>query len=324
LEKEGSVKELKNREDIERVVGTGGGSGNWGYINKRAGWADAEAGMRWLHAQVEATKRVIFLQGEAVSLLRTANKITGAMLKDSTTLEADLVILATGAWTGKLVDLRGRAQATGQVLAYLDITSQEQERLNDMPVLLSMTTGMFIIPPKNNLLKVARHAYGYLNPTDIPDPSNPKVTISVSLPMTSYDRPNLSPLPLPKEGKQACRQALQEMIPWLGDRPFCKSRICWYTDTPTGDFLITYHPELEGLFLATGGSGHGYKFLPVIGDKIVDCIQGQCPEEFLDKWAWPKAQHGSVVTEDGSRGGKPGLILASEILKGSEEVADFR
>jgi len=29
---------------------------------------------------------------------------------------------------------------------------------------------------------------------------------------------------------------------------------------PTGDFIVSYHPEHEGLFLATGGSGHGFKF----------------------------------------------------------------
>jgi sarcosine oxidase/L-pipecolate oxidase len=31
----------------------------------------------------------------------------------------------------------------------------------------------------------------------------------------------------------------------------------------------------EGLFLATGGSGHGYKFLPVIGERIVDVVEGR-------------------------------------------------
>lgn len=65
-----------------------------------------------------------------------------------------------------------------------------------------------------------------------------------------------------------CRQALSEIIPSLATRPFNKTRLCWYTDTPTGDFIITYHPSHPNLFLATGGSGHGYKFLPVIGDEV--------------------------------------------------------
>lgn len=101
----------------------------------------------------------------------------------------------------------------------------------------------------------------------------------------------------------------------LANRPFTKARICWYTDTPHGDFLITYHPDFEGLFLATGGSGHGYKFLPIIGEKIVDCVEGRCPEEFREKWKWPAQRMDVVITEDGSRGGRPGMVLGEEFMK---------
>ncbi len=309
-----AVQELKLRPEIEAAVGAGGGSGDWGYINKRSGWADAEGGMLWLRKQVEALGRVDFRQGEVTSLVKDGNKVTGAKLTSGEIVGADLVIVATGAWTGKLVDLRGRAQATGQVLCYLDITAEEQERLSKCPVLLNMSSGMFIIPPSNRVLKVARHGFGLANPTQVPSPDNPSQKITVSLPKTTHDDPNLW---VPNEGEIACRQALREMIPALAERPFIKSKICWYTDTPKGDFLITYHPDYEGLFIASGGSGHGYKFLPVIGDRIVDCVEGKCPEEFKEKWAWPKESVDDVVTQDGSRGGKPGLILDEELKKGS-------
>jgi sarcosine oxidase/L-pipecolate oxidase len=314
------VQELSDRESIEKVVGTGGGSGDWGYVNRGSGWADAEAGMRYLWQRVQDTGRVEFIHAEVTQLVREGKKkVVGVQLKDGSVLKADLVVLAAGAWTGGLVDLRGRATATGQVLTYVELTAAEQERLSRMPVLLNMTTGLFIIPPKNRVLKVARHAYGYLNPTRIRDPDDRRrrsdgSLISVSLPRTAVDDPKLW---VPREGEDACRAALREMIPWLADRPFARSRLCWYSDTPRGDFLITYHPEFENLFIATGGSGHGYKFLPVIGECIVKCISGECPEEFKDKWAWPKDSVEDVVTQDGSRGGRPGLILEQELRKGS-------
>jgi sarcosine oxidase / L-pipecolate oxidase len=309
------VSELPNEEAIKAAVGTGGGSGDWGYINRRSGWADAEASMRWLRHTVESTGRVTFVHGEAEQLLKTGKKVHGAMLKDGRKIQADLVILATGAWTGKLVDLRGRATATGQVLTYLDLTAAEQAYLEKMPVLLNMSSGLFIIPPKDRLLKVARHAYGYLNPVTIPNPDNPEETITVSLPFTIHDEPTLQ---APAEGLLACRQALHSMIPSLANRPFSRSRVCWYTDTPNGDFLITYHPGFTGLFLATGCSGHGFKFLSVIGDCIADCVEGRCPIEFEEKWKWPAEQVETVVTEDGSRGGRPGLVLKEELKKGSK------
>jgi sarcosine oxidase/L-pipecolate oxidase len=196
---------------------------------------------------------------------------------------------------------------------YLTLTAAEQERLGRMPVLMNVSSGLFIIPPSNRLLKVARHAYGYSNPVTIPDPDGSGTSITVSLPRTSYNDPHLV---VPPEGERACRAALREMIPELGDRPFEKGRICWYTDTPTEDFLITYHPKWEGLFLATGGSGHGYKFLPVIGERIVDCVEGNCPVEFRDKWAWPERIDGEAIPEDGRRGGKWGMVLEEEMGMG--------
>ena len=311
---EGSIVVLGSKDEIRRCVGTGGGSGDGGYLNKRSGWADAEGGMRWLRTKVEGTGRVEFVHAEVEELVREGRKITGVRAKDGSVVGADLVVLATGAWTGKLVDLRGRATATGQVLVYLDLTAAEQEKFGKMPVLLNMSTGLFIIPPANRVLKVARHGWGYTNPTLIKNPNGSGELIEVSLPRTSVkNEPNQW---VPKEGEDDCRRALREIIPSLGNRPFTKARVCWYTDTPNGDFLITYHPDFEGLFMATGGSGHGYKFLPAIGDKIVDCIGGNCPDEFKEKWGWPKEPVDIVVTDDGSRGGVPGLVLDTEFKKG--------
>lgn len=319
---EEAVKVLGSKETIEKFMGTGGGSGEWGYVNVRSGWADAEASMRWLRSRVEATGRVYFEQGEAKSLLRDGKQVYGARLKDGRELIADLVIVAAGAWSGALVDLRGRATASGQVMAYLDLTAEEQEDLGGKPILLDLSTGMFVIPPRNKVLKVARHGYGYCNPVSIPNPDlsasspDPSTQITVSLPRTSYD--SKSHLDIPQEGKAACRQALERMLPRLSNRPFSHTRICWYTDTPRGDFLITYHPNFSGLFLATGGSGHGFKFLPVIGDRIVDVLEkkeGKEIDTLREQWTWPNEKAECVVTEDGSRGGRSGMLLDEELRR---------
>lgn len=310
-----SVRELPSPEAIRDRVGTGGSSGTWGYVNEGSGWANAGASTAWLFDRVKSTGRVSFVAGTVTSLEHDKTTVTGANLADGRTLTADLVVVAAGAWTGGLVDLSGQATATGQVLGYIDLTEAEQEQLGRMPVLLNLTTGLFIIPPTNRVLKIARHAYGYLNPVtgSSPLPSSPTAPAPqvVSQPLTHITVPSLS---IPKEGADDLRRAVCEMVPLpgLAERPFTKTRLCWYSDTPTGDFLIDYHPQWKGLFVATGDSGHAFKFLPVIGDKIADCIMGNCPAEFKAKWAWKPAAP-VVITEDGSRGGKPGLILADEL-----------
>ena len=212
-----ALKLLETRVDIEGAVQTGGGSGDWGYVNRRSGWADAEAGMRWLRSRVEATRRVTFVRGEALRLLKEGRRVTGVKVADGGEIKAELVILATGAWTGRLVDLRGRAQASGQVLAYLTLSEEEQEELGKMPVLLNMSTGLFIIPPRNRLLKIARHAYGYTNPVLIPNPDDAEEVVEISVPRTSWEDKEQW---IPKEGEEACRTALREMIPRFVPGPF--------------------------------------------------------------------------------------------------------
>ncbi|KAK3381604.1 putative fructosyl amino acid protein [Podospora didyma] len=319
------IRELPDTAAIRDAVGTGGCSGSWGYVNKGSGWADAGAAMAWLFDQVKQTRRVKFVAGTVASLEHNGAAVTGAKLSDGRTISVELIVLAAGSWTGSLLDMAGQATATGQVMAYLDLTEAEQEQLGKMPVLLNLTTGLFIIPPANRVLKVARHAYGYVNPTTletVPLPSSPTSTSTTDVfshPRTHISDPSLS---IPMEGAEELREALRQMIPLpeLRDRPFSSTRLCWYMDTPTGDFLIDYHPHWKNLFVATGGSGHGFKFMPVIGEKITDRIAHNGPPEFKGKWDWKPttgSEWESVITEDGSRGGRPGLILAVELSKGT-------
>lgn len=307
------IEELSSPEAIRNKLGTGGSSGSWGYYNAGSGWADAEASMTWLFNQVKETGRVTFISGNVVSLQHNDIRVTGVQLSDGNIVSGDLVVVAAGAWTGGLVDVSGQITATGQVLGYLELTEAEQEELGKMPVVLNLTSGLFIIPPRNRILKVARHAYGYLNPTSLSPLSSPNAATQqpVSYPLTHVSEPNLM---IPQEGANDLRRAIAEIVPLpgLAERPFIKTRLCWYSDTSTADFLIDYHPEWLGLFVATGDSGHAFKFLPVIGDKIVDCITRRCPPEFLAKWNWKTAAT-SVVTKDGSRGGTAGLILSDEL-----------
>ena len=66
--------------------------------------------------------------------------------------------------------------------------------------------------------------------------------------------------------------------------PLTDMRICLYTNTPDKHFIIDQHPGHDRVFVATGFSGHGFKFQPVIGDILADlAISGttELPIEFL-------------------------------------------
>ncbi|GKT65987.1 FAD dependent oxidoreductase [Colletotrichum tofieldiae] len=321
------IKELPTPAAIKDFLGTPIAPGTWGYINPLAGWADAGAAMSYLAAKVQALNRVSFVSGTATRLNYglDGTTVTGATLDNGRVLSADLVVVAAGAWTGQLIDLSGQAIATGQAVGYIDITPSELEVLRKMPVTLNFSTGLFMIPPAGLQLKVARHAFGYLNPTPIPHPSPstpPSARSTVSLPATHLTDPRLK---FPKEGEAALRQAVRTIvpIPAIHDRPFVQTRLCWYTDTQSGDFLVCHHPEAKNLFVATGGSGHGFKFLPVLGREIVNVLEGRGDEVFTEKWRWREVKskadatdlYEHIMTEDGSRGGIPGLLLKQEQAK---------
>ena len=320
----GQVTVLDDADAVTRVLPSMGGNvGKYGYVNWTSGWAHAENGVRYLRELVEETGRVEFREVEMKRLLFVdGNRVEGAELAGGEKITADLTVLATGAWTPKFLDLRGIASASGQILSYIDLTQEEQDRLGSNPTMLNESNGMFIIQPRNRVLKVARHGYGYANPVTIPHPERPESgeTITVSLPRTKTDDPDLGIAP---EGKKACRDFLARCIPDLADRPWTWTRICWYTDTPTSDWLIDYHPKYQGLFVATGGSGHGYKFLPVIGERIADVLQGRDRDELgaelRKKWRWPEKKfHLEHVWTDDWRGGSKGMILDEELAKQSD------
>jgi glycine/D-amino acid oxidase-like deaminating enzyme len=59
-------------------------------------------------------------------------------------------------------------------------------------------------------------------------------------------------------------------FPALRDAPIVETRVCQYENTSNGDFLIDRHPEMQNVWLAGGGSGHGFKHGPAVGEYVAD------------------------------------------------------
>src|SRR5437899_3947350 len=61
-------------------------------------------------------------------------------------------------------------------------------------------------------------------------------------------------------------------FPALRDAPIVETRVCQYENTSNGDFLIDRHPEMENVWLVGGGSGHGFKHGPSLGDYVAQLV----------------------------------------------------
>ena len=75
------------------------------------------------------------------------------------------------------------------------------------------------------------------------------------------------------------RAYLREHIPALEHAPIVETRVCQYENTWNGDFLIDRHPEFENVWIAGGGSGHGFKHGPALGEYLSGRILHGAPGE---------------------------------------------
>jgi glycine/D-amino acid oxidase-like deaminating enzyme len=76
-------------------------------------------------------------------------------------------------------------------------------------------------------------------------------------------------------GTYAARAFLSQRFPGLSHAPLVESRVCQYENTSNGDFLIDRHPRFENVWLVGGGSGHGFKHGPFVGEYIAAQIAGK-------------------------------------------------
>lgn len=244
--------ELQNPGQIRRHVSDfTGGHLYHGYINPSGGWADAEAAVACLARRCSA-HGVCFVTGPGgtvTSLNVLEQRVTGVTVATRDVLSTRHVIMATGAWTAGMVDMDKSVTATAQPVGVIQLTPGEADSIGKRPICIDMDTGFFCFPPtRDHLLKVARHGFGYENPVESPQTSR-----RVSEPRR--DSKGRKAEFLPEDAELAMRSGLKLLLPEFAARPWLRTQLCWYSDTPTGDFIMDHHPEVRGLFVATGGSG---------------------------------------------------------------------
>lgn len=75
------------------------------------------------------------------------------------------------------------------------------------------------------------------------------------------------------------RATLRTRFPGMAGAPLVESRVCQYENTWNGDFLIDRHPEFDNVWLAGGGSGHGFKHGPFVAEYLAAQMAGAAAAE---------------------------------------------
>ena len=203
------------------------------------------------------------------------NRVNGIVLDDGQRIASDYVVMAVGAWTPYLLPYtRNFFRATGQPVFHLKPAQPELFAPERFPVFGAdiTTTGYYGFPiNRDGVVKIANHGPGR---EMSPDSTDRVVTA---------------------DDEKKLREFLASTFSSLVDAPIVYTRVCIYCDTHDGHFWIARDPEREGLVVAAGDSGHGFKFAPVLGEIIADATEGK-DNPILEKFRWrPEVRPGTAT-----------------------------
>ena len=169
-------------------------------------------------------------------------------------ISAGSYVFACGPWLPKLFPdlLRNRIHPTRQEVFYFGTPAGTRFRPPALPTWIDFK----------------EQAYG------LPDVEGRGVKVAIDRHGEPFD-PDTGDRVASAEGLAEVRRYLARRIPELKEAPVSESRVCQYENTSNGDFLIDRHPEFENVWLVGGGSGHGFKHGPFVGEYVTACIEGR-------------------------------------------------
>jgi glycine/D-amino acid oxidase-like deaminating enzyme len=176
----------------------------------------------------------------------------GVRLSDGSTVAADVYVFACGPWLGQLFpDLATRVRPTRQEVFYFGIPPRAEFRDGALPVWLDRGPGTFYsIPSGGRGIKLASDDRG--------EPFDP----------TAGDRTPTA------AGLAAARAKLEQRLPGLRGAPVIEAKVCQYEQTPDSHFIVDRLPGAGHVWIAGGGSGHGFKHGPAVGELVAEAVLG--------------------------------------------------
>jgi glycine/D-amino acid oxidase-like deaminating enzyme len=236
-----------------------------GFLETEAGYAESGRVVGLLARRAREIGVRLRENVRFVALDEEAGRVKGIVLENGERISADAVVIAVGAWTPFVLPFtRNFFQPTGHAVFHLQPREPELFRGDVFPVFAAdiSTTGFYGFPLNGDgVVKIARHGPGRVMS---PEAAQRSVT---------------------SEEEEQMRTFVASTFPGLADAPIVESRICLYCDTHDGHFWIAPDPERNGLVVAAGDNGHGFKFAPVLGEIIADAVERKS-NPLLAKFRW--------------------------------------
>jgi glycine/D-amino acid oxidase-like deaminating enzyme len=75
-----------------------------------------------------------------------------------------------------------------------------------------------------------------------------------------------------EDGLKIIRDYVEFRFPAMKGAPLVETRVCQYENTPDNHLIVDRHPEAENVWLVGGGSGHGFKHGPALGEMVAELV----------------------------------------------------
>lgn len=181
--------------------------------------------------------------------------LTRVALNDGNSLEADAFVFACGPWMGDLFPgvLGSLIQSTRQEVYYFGTEAGDRGHgETQLPVWLDMGERIY---------------YG------IPGNANRGFKLADDTSGEPFD-PTTGSREITEEGVRAARAFMARRFPALAGAPFLGGEVCQYESSPDSHFIVDRHPRSPNVWLIGGGSGHGFKMGPALGEIVAAAVMG--------------------------------------------------
>ena len=187
-----------------------------------------------------------------------SGRLTRVQLSDGSTLQADKYVFACGPWLGTMFpqELGDRILPARQMGLYFGIPAGG-EAFQDRALPTWSEAGSHYGIPGNDF-RGFKVVGGSLSESF--DAANPW-------------HPDTGERTVPAERIRAPREYLARRFPGLAKAPLLESFVCQYENSPDEGLILDRHPGCDNAWFAGGGSGHGFKLCPAVGELVADLVE---------------------------------------------------
>ncbi|WRT66076.1 uncharacterized protein IL334_003029 [Kwoniella shivajii] len=306
-----------------------------GFLDVTGGFTRADKACAWvLHLCKKAGVKFVLgkQEGKLSKLLEEKDSSGGKVMKGIQTADGkqhlgDLVIVAAGGWTPSIVpDMNRLLETTAGSVATVQLPKNRPDLWDKyspekFPALAFGLTGhnspvyggLYGFPrTEDGLIKIGYRGRKWTNYETSPINGQ-----RVSMPRTAFSDDPIHHVP--KLAIDSLRTFIETFWSDLTELGITKTRLCWYTDSNDNNFVIDYVPGYnKSLFVCSGGSGHGFKFLPVLGDHVVNQVEGK-QDQFTNLWKYRKPSETETHVNGLDEGEAGDRVLAKLQLAQNED-----